>query len=653
MSWQEARDAASRLWGRAVAAGRPGEHTREPGFPDRELSLVLYATAGERNRDADAVEAAWLRYRLDDPDALLTWLCAQLQRMGHTVRAPLRLEDPATRTVDDSRAVSMSSLLHADVDEDPVAWAWTRTTLFTAEEVEVAETRIMMSPRCPLLDVRPSLCQRLDDLLVIERGGWGRGARVAARGVPPYSGPLGTTAAEDGVHPYRAVVLAPRWSADHTAHTIVPGPPRAYRVAYRGARDGIPVIDAAAVVGAEHLHQDLGPWHQAPEATAGAAEASMATAPEESGPEIAHPPSVLASPIGAKHRGGPGGTLEAHAAAWAEAETEKVRAEQAAVFLRTHDALRDPLPEDPHQRYRATALVRLWELRDRELARAGDSTPERIAERITSELGYPKPLRPPTSRQLATDEQIRKRTPAPRWSPDAVPDQQLVTGLRREQLVQWLPHVTDAWTTPRQHEALDGVTGRPTLTQLRALLAVEGFVQIADLHRTGGIPITPADLAPGLLARPLPAPDGLRSGPVDLVLAHPSDRLLAVLHADQISGAELTLVSCTVYFRVIPLDRDLVGTVFRTVQYERDPAGQLTGVQHGRFATHPLGKGSLRVRLAVLRAFTQPAPEPLPPVHLGADRDAVHRQPELYRLLLEQAPTWARPLIDTTRATND
>jgi hypothetical protein len=606
---------------------------------DTGWALPLYALAGERECLPGEVEAAWLRYRWDDRQTYLWWLCSQLQRMGHRVSAPLQLDGPAgpgSREPDDHPDTTIAAV-HGHVldQDDPVVWCWALGSMISSERVEVSDgTIVTMLPSCRLWKWLPEQRTAIDDLLIIERGGWPRGTRVHTRGVPPYASSLGATAAEAGVHPTRTAISSPRWTLDTPGRTVAAGPPATYVLAYRARDTGASTYHTGQVP-VQHLHLDLGPWHD-PASQAGQpdptvtiiAPAPSSTPPPASGPETSR------RDAGADDRGDGG-------------ESE-VRADQAAALLPATGPVTRHVPEDPQQRYRAAALTRLWDLRDRELRRAGDSTPKRIAERIAAGGGnYPEPPSPLNSRELAAaDRAERSGRWQARWAPEAEPDQQLVTGRWREQLVQWLPEVTSFWSTPRQREALDGFTPDTTLTQIRTTLAAEGFVQVADLHRNGARPIGAGDVTAGTLDHPVPDPGDLGPGNVDLVLCHPTDALLASISTWDNGTGQATDPTVGIYFNAIALDRELFTLAVRA-DHVRDGDNRLTGICRGRIDSRPTTPNwskSLRVQLAALRAFSRPvAPwRSAPHIHLGRDDSD---QQVLHRTMIDQLPSWVHELL--------
>ncbi|MGH3997547.1 MAG: hypothetical protein ACRDTJ_08810, partial [Pseudonocardiaceae bacterium] len=313
-----------------------------------------------------------------------------------------------------------------------------------------------------------------------------------------------------------------------------------------------------------------------------------------------------------------------------------------------------PRLRDPAEKYRAAALARLWLLRDKELRGVGDSTPRRVAERITNDFGYPKPVDPPTLRELEQQEEAEHAHRAygtwpHKWSPTAPPDRPLLTGRRRELMLQWLEQVTGRLTTNRVSSALDGLTSATTFTAARTFLASEGFVQVANLHHNAGAPVTIHDLRqPHRASITIPRdaiadPDDMDPGPIDLVFAHPADGHIATLHADALYNNRRRHEDIRLWFKVLPLDHDMFARLSPSGSYQFDDDGANTAIFDGQ--SQRSTAGSLRVQLAGLRAFTLPTWTPLSRVWLGADsadQDVLHRE------LRDQAPDWLLPLLPTS-----
>lgn len=600
--------------------------------PGPQWALPIYALAGSHERGVAGVGFDQLRYRLADRDRYLTWLCARLQGMGHNVHPPTRPDvypSPSIPLDDDGLDVEEQvQRIRARLRDDPVAEHWRQTTRMTRQDFEHSDgTTVTFPPSCRLWDQRPTMIQLLDQVLVLERGGWMAGIRVRTHGIPPYVSALGRSAVEAGVFGDRAVVEAPQWRLDHDRHTLAPGPPSGYWLRYRVRETGLPGSDSVGPVAPAHLTLDLEP-QDAPDP---APHPVTATAPPPQPPE-----SETTAPV---------------VEAVSEDEDDEFARELTARGLRPAS---DAEPADPHERHRAAALARLWELRDAELRGAGDSTPERIAERIVGDSIYPKPPHPPNSRELASREQMdafpHRRRPV-RWAPGC-PDRQLVTGERREWLLQWLPEVVAPWTTSRQHTVLDGFTGGTTLAHVRDFMAREGFTEICDVHANAGPPPQPG---PAFGFHPTsPGSQGEDSSPagpgdVDLVLVS-TEGFLATLHAPD-DGDGPRPWQIRVSFNVATLDQEMFSAGVYAYAYMRDEHDRLTNGRYGTLHTQVgLPSGSLRVQLAALRAFATPVTPWTHPVRLHIGRDSTTRDqlrqvitglPDSVHTLLGPQLTWS------------
>jgi hypothetical protein len=574
--------------------------------PGAEWALPIYALAGSDERGVAGVGFDQLRYHLADRDLYLTWLFTRLQGMGHNVHPPPRPDaypsphGPADEYGPDIEAHVQR--IRARLRDDPVAEYWRQTTRMTREDFEHSDgTTVRFPASCRLWDERPTMIQLLDQVLVLERGGWTRGIRVRTYGIPPYVSALGRSAVEAGVFGDRAVIDAPQWRLDHDRHTLAPGPPSGYWLRYRVRETGLPGSDSVGPVDPAHLTLDLDPL----DAPGPAPHPVTAPAPAPQPPEDRPPAPV-------------------------DAVADDEADEEFAQELKDWGLRPAPNaePADPHERHRAAALSRLWELRDAELYGAGDSTPTRIAERIVGDSRYPKPPRPPKFRELASHECIdtgAHRRPV-RWAPGC-PDRQLVTGERREWLLQWLPEVVAPWATRKQHTVLDGFTANTTLAQVREFLAREGFHEVRDVHGNAGPPPQPGSAFgfhptnPGSQGEDHP-PAG--PGDVDLVLVS-SEGFLATLHAcDLGDGPQPQHVR--VSYNVAALDRELFAAGVSAYEYGTDEHERLTNIRYGTIHSQVhLPSGSLRVQLAALRAFATPLTPWTHPVHLHIGRDSTSR----------------------------
>ena len=494
--------------------------------------------------------------------------------------------------------------------DDPVAACWHKDTWMEAETLEHSDgTKIRLPPSCKLWEQRPTMIELLDEVLIQDRGGWMSGIRVRTHGIPPYTSTLGATAVEAGVFPDRAVVSAPHWTLDHDRHTLASGPPAGYWLRYRVRTTGLPADDSVGPVEAGQLTLDLDP-HHAPE--------GLAPAPEPCPPTVTAP--LPASP-NSERQPAPN---DASAGKDPDDSFQQDLMDSGLNRPATHDT-----PADPHERHRANALARLWQLRDNELFRAGDSSPARIAERIVGDRFYPDPPHPPNSRELAEREQadaFAQRYRPVRWAPE-YPDRQLITGERREWLLQWLPEVVAPWTTWKQKTVLDGFTGDTTLTQVREFMAREGFTEVCDVHGNAGPPPQPqrpiVDFLPQQPGQQEDSP--ARPGDVNLVLLS-TEGFLATIHAPDNFGQGARPESVHVSYNVATVDRELFDAGDSSSHHVRDDHDRLTNIRYGTLQNQ-VGRsgGSLRVGLAVLRAFATPIIPWTHPVRLHVGRDGAPR----------------------------
>ncbi|MEU1813267.1 hypothetical protein [Micromonospora aurantiaca (nom. illeg.)] len=309
------------------------------------------------------------------------------------------------------------------------------------------------------------------------------------------------------------------------------------------------------------------------------------------------------------------------------------------------------------EHYRTRALEQLWKLRDAELMRAGHSTPEYIAARVTNDLGYPKPPPPPLKHLLDDESAVLGDAAVPPLASWCEPDRQIVTGVHREHLLQWLPQVVGWMTTPRQLEVLDGFTARTSLAYVRELLASEGFDEVRDVFGNAG----PAP-APRELYDYHPVQDQARrdaatepqdwtstrvTGRVALVLCSRVDGFLATVHAVEIGNAGLSVQTVAVYYNVMVLDRELSWAGVAGSRYLAwDAHGARTTIHVGNIGNMPVYRsgGSLRVGLAALRAFGRPVAPwyESPLIGFGEDKsDVLGRVDEI----LAGLPVWVHELL--------
>lgn len=572
-------DAALEEGGRWLfLAGRlTGQHSSWDQRQRSLWALVLYVVAGESGQPAAAVSSAQLRYRAEaEPDRYMMWLCAQLQRMGHAVSHLLPPKAmPASNTADGDhgdvdylRGTITRSLrqIRADGGPDPVALVWNAASRITQSTSETIDGTFIADPLgCPLWKHREQMIVCLDADLVIRRGGWPRGARVRTVALVHYLAKDGSTAAEDGVFTDRAEIGAPTWDFDHDRRTVTDGPPVGYMLRYRSTKDGLPGFGSdVGPVAPEHLVVDLD----------GMDPQSAASQPHRRPTTTA--PAVLA-----------GGDVV------------------------------DIVP----RAQRDAAMTRLWKLRERDLS-TKETTPRRLAERLIAGT-IPEPPPPLTMRQLAEedlDEQRMRLDPLTGLSTPTLPlRRHLVSGHRREILLDWLPHVTRWWTTQRQRDALDGLT--TDIDSARALLADEGF-------------------------EPIPNLPTLHDGDIDELLLHPHQGWLAAIHAPRpfAEHQPRSLGHVEVWCNALALDLDIAiaGTSELSYSWITEPR---TDVLHGKLRAAPGYGGSLRVQLAVLRAVTSPVLPWAYPVHLQLGRDGTPAT--RVREIVDALPTYVHDCLGT------
>ncbi|MCK2240097.1 MULTISPECIES: hypothetical protein [unclassified Crossiella] len=256
---------------------------------------------------------------------------------------------------------------------------------------------------------------------------------------------------------------------------------------------------------------------------------------------------------------------------------------------------------------RAQALDRLRRLRDCELRSPRDSTPARVAYRQANDPMYP-PAPPP----LSYEEALRAEEAAPANERSLIAEgirlsQEVVTGEWRRQLMQWLPEVTSHTTTLLQRQALDGwhPTGTGTLVAARGLLTEDGFTPVHDIASDRrGWPVWQRE-----------------------VWLHP-EGLLGVIYARlpdparTESNGEPVVEQIRVFYQGELVDEGLlIAAVAPGSTWNREPERGLI-VVHGSFTAYPHYHGSLRVRLAVLRACLDLITPWRHPVHVGFGPDA-------------------------------
>jgi hypothetical protein len=311
-------------------------------------------------------------------------------------------------------------------------------------------------------------------------------------------------------------------------------------------------------------------------------------------------------------------------------------------------------PPQADEQYRARALAQLWRLRDDELVRAGHSTPAYIAARVANEFAYPRPPRP---RSKADLDQYTRRGPMadPKVAAWCDEDRQIVTGEHRAALMQWLPEVVSQFTTKKQMYVLDGYTERTSLSYVRELLASEGFQQVRDVYGNAGSAPAPRalyDYSPLYHQARVDAAVERRAmtsltvtNRVALVLCSPTDGFLATVHATEIGGRGLEVVTVDVFYNVMVLDRELYWCGVQGGGLALDENRNLITIDVGGIGNVPVYRsgGSLRVGLAALRAFARPvAPWYAKPyISLGEDTELLDRVDEI----LTGLPTWVHDLL--------
>lgn len=576
--WEQAQDRGLGWQLRTIGIGRIGDGGT------RWWALLLYAACGDLDVAPVEVDAATLRYRVKGQESMMTWLAAQLQRMGHSVTHPGPPRGlPVFLTPESDRAATLAAVgTHLATEDrerelaetDPVAAAWLVGSTVTQTGSEMSDgTLVSDPPYCPLWTFRMGAVAALDVLLLAERGGWGIGTRVRTVGVGHYLSPGGQTAAETGVLGDRAVIAAPMWELDHARRRVLDGPPVAYRLHYRARDTGLPRSSAASTAPAEALTLDVDPL-DTPTVPTPAPRTATAVVAEPSPPQVPGPAA--------------------------------------------------PIPVTPNDR-QAAGLARLWDLYDTELRRVGDTHPRRLAERLIARA-IPDPPAPVDSRTLAQYEEVSasrrgggRSAPADPFTSSAPrsPERHVVTGPPREALLAWLPHVTSWWTTPAQRAVLDGLTHDSGVDAARGLLLSEDFQPIA------GLPC-------------------LHEDDLDEMWIHP-DGWLANLHAANHRTRPDPTPQIRVWVQAIAVDAELAWTGAELNHTTITTDGGIATRLHGHLTANPQHGGSLRVALACLRAATTPAIPWGYPMSLHPGRDGT---PDTNRHALYQAlPTVARDLI--------
>lgn len=583
--WSDAVGAARRIIGRCSRASMP-DVRRLPAVPEAPVELwglPIYALAHQTGQPVQAVTATQLRYRLHDRNQYTTWLFEQLSRMGHQVDRPTYPDWLGGRRADVHAAHASSNMLGGIASpqaDDPVVQWWRLVTLFTADTTEMSDGTLVTDPAtCTLWSCRPEMISQLDALLVCERGGWQAGTRVRTHGVPHYISPLGQLAGACGVSPDRAIVGAPSWDLDDGRQTLADGPAAAYFLRFRNLDDNAAATSPYGPVRGEHLALDLDPFP-------GPAGPQRVMVPARPPAWPAHADEITQPPAAADHQGGlaPDGVDEL--------PPDDLRADRPRLPRSMANT------DDP---FRAAAICRVWELRDTELRFVGDSEPRRIAERIAAG-SYPEPAPSRSSRELRSyDAGNHTRSPRPR-APWCEPNQQLVTGRPRRELLQWLEAMDNA--TSAQCRKLDALEPDCDIAAARRLLAEEGFIEVLDVR--GNV-------------------DSGR-GDVDLVCVNADAGFIATVTGSDPFGRGTQLWSISVAYNVAALDEELVLATRCRGGAVVDSDRRATNLMFGMVTVRPPDSWphrSLRTDLAVLRAFARPVTPWIYPVSIMLGTDDV------------------------------
>jgi hypothetical protein len=204
--------------------------------------------------------------------------------------------------------------------------------------------------------------------------------------------------------------------------------------------------------------------------------------------------------------------------------------------------------------------------------------------------------------ELDSAEQSRQdRPPRPRAS-WCEPDQQLVTGRPRRELVQWLTAMSHA--TSKQVRTLDGLGPDCDIAAARQFLAREGFVEVLDARGN--------------------ADSG--HGAVDLLCVNTDTGLIATVTASDPWGRGTQLSSISVAYNVAVLDLELFLTFRGAGGMVFDSQDRATNLAFGSLTVHARqgwNNRSLRTTLAALRAFTAPVTPWIHPVWIPLGIDGV------------------------------
>lgn len=601
--WSEAMSRARVLSEQCRRAAGGGGGQTSPVW-----GLVVYAVAAQEQCSSAEVTVAQCRYRVHDLVDLTVWLWATLAQLGHQVPRPTMPPVELGAGADWAAAVTLLQLI-ADTTspaaDDPVTREWLRATAITSGTTEMTDgTTVNDPPECPLWRVGAGMRDELDVALVLQRGGWQNGARVRVRGLPPHITMTSDPILDVPVAGNRAVVQAPVWRLDHDRHTLADGPPAHYRLRYRALDTGLPSTPMPSPVDAGHLAVDLAPITELnPELNP---EPSAEPAPPVDAPDrmATHEP---VDERGGDERSDDERGGDERGDCLGELELRDLQAD----LRRVIPANRPGLPRAvaaTDDAVRVAAIMRVWRLRDAEL-QVGDSAPRQVAERITKG-NFPAPLPPYTFDELASHAEIRQNVderPGARLkrAPGYPPDQQVVTGEPREQLRQWLEAMRSC--TRAQIRALDGFDGEATVAQVHAVLAGEGFVEIARTSDTRAHTRADTSLEDG-------QGDSVEEDGYSSIWVCREMGWLAVVEVDML----YSLVTRTqtlrpdrvrIYHNTRAVDEDLMLTTGDLGSFHQEH-GRRTPIMYGSVIAYPRqyypASTSLRVKLAALRAFGTP-----------------------------------------------
>lgn len=622
-----------------------------------QWALLVYAIAGEAGRPVSEVTLSQMRYRLDDRETFVRWLFRRLLAMGHQVEPPITPDpnygsDPEallqTGRIAVENLLKVWDTTDAPQADDPVVNRWRRDSLVTRLKGETSDGMIFdEAPECDLWTFRRDAIAVLDALLIIDRGGWTAGTRVRTVRFPGYRQEGPSPAYQSRYAADRAVVDSPVWGLDQFRPDLVPGPPVAYRLRYRALPGEFSSVCATSrptePVSPKHFLFDSDPFPDPPGSHVSLIVAARHIADQRATSQPAAGRSTPTIQPATEPAIEPAMTQTSRAGGSPRPATDRAADPVAGL-----DG--DP-PAGEVYDGRSVAIKRLWQLRDTELRAGGDSAPDRVAVRAANDP-YSQRQRPPLYKELIDEENYRNLCVLEN-SLGAVPDRQLVTGGLRPYLSQWITQLTSYDTTKRQHEALGDLDREATVEQLRLFMASEGFTEVltasgpddrgfraADIHypdvHSPGVHHTDAahDRTDDTLTRDVddrdladPARGGSGSADANASTgrdqASPGtadrvDRMDLVFVSPEIGIAtahairwlhrpeELYVRRVDIHYNVEVIDQGLtiLGGSYR---YGRDENDRPTHVRCGTLHWHPsVPAGSLRVRLAVMRAFTRP-----------------------------------------------